>query len=143
LRAIATEATASGGATMAPSAIAAAKGMSGISACSTKATAKAVISTMPIASWVIARSARRIAITDDSTAAAYSNGGSNTVSTTSGSTSTVGTAGMNDTAIPAMTSRIGDGTLIRAAIPLTTTTPTTNRTTCSSSGIATPSGDLC
>ena len=84
--ATATAATASGGATMAPRASAAAKGISGISACSTTATANAVTSTMPNASWVMACSRRRIAITEDSTAAAYNRGGSSTVSTSSGLT---------------------------------------------------------
>ena len=83
---MATAATASGGATIAPSAMAAANGMAGISACRTTATAKAVTSTMPTASWVIACSIRRSAMIDDSTAAAYSSGGSSTVRMISGST---------------------------------------------------------
>ena len=85
-RATATAATASGGATMAPSASAAANGISGITSCSTNATANAVTSTMPMASWVMARSSRRIAMTEDSTAAANSSGGSSTDSTSSGLT---------------------------------------------------------
>ena len=99
-RASATAATASGGATIAPRASAAANGTPGTSAVSTIATVNAVSSTSTTASWKIGRSSLRIATADDSTAAAYNSGGNNTVSTSSGLTSNVGTPGMNETARP-------------------------------------------
>ena len=92
-RANATAATASGGATIAPSASAAANGRPGITMVITNATVNAVSRTSTTDSWKIGRISCRIATAEDSKAAAYSSGGNSTASTTSGLTSKAGTPG--------------------------------------------------
>ena len=132
-RPTATAATASGGATIAPSASAAANGRPGTTAGSTSATENAVMSTMPNASWRIGWIRVLIAITPESTAAAYSSGGMMTVSTSSGFTAYSGTPGMNDTANPTTSRTIGGDARTRWARLVTSSTPTTRPITGQSS----------
>ncbi len=84
-RATAVVATASGGATMAPSANAAAKDSPGTTQRATTATTSAVKATRPTESSAIGRRLRRMSISEVRIAAAYSRGGSSPMRTRSGS----------------------------------------------------------
>src|SRR6266545_180095 len=121
-RATAVAATASGGATIAPSAKQAASGTFGSSPCITNATQVAVKRTSPTANSRIGRRLNRNAGTEVSMAATYSSGGRMPTSTISGSSRISGIPGMNDSPTPTTTSRIGDSTPSREASAETTTT---------------------
>ncbi len=85
LRATAVVATASGGATTAPSANAAANDISGMTQCRTRATTSAVKATSPTESSAIGRRLRRKSRTEVRIDAAYRSGGSRPTRTRSGS----------------------------------------------------------
>ena len=108
-RATVVAATGSVGATIAPSANAAAHGRSSISACATTATVHIVASTSPIASIEIARISRLRSCRFAKNAAEYSSGGRKITSTSSGSSSTSGRPGTKPSTRPPATSTIGYG----------------------------------
>ena len=91
-RAMAVAATASGGATTAPNATAAANGM-GSSSQATRPTVNVVKITSPTARKPIARRLAEMSTRDVRMAAAYNNGGSNPISTRSGLSCTGSTNG--------------------------------------------------
>jgi hypothetical protein len=95
------------GDTIAPSANAAAHGISGIRACATTATAIIVISTNPTALSVVPRRLARMSPRLAKNAAPYRRGGRKSTRTTSGSRLTSGMPGMNPNAAPPMTSTMG------------------------------------
>ena len=100
-------AAASGGATMAPSAIAAAHGIPGTSQRATTATATTVRPTAASASPVTARQFCLRSRGEESKAASSSTGATSRVSARSGSRVTVGTPGSSASAAPASASRAG------------------------------------
>jgi hypothetical protein len=105
-------ATASGGEMMAPSTNDSAQSKPGITRCATQATAQVVKITHPIANKVIGRFAALKSGHDVFQAAEYKTGGRKMRKTTSGSREIEGIPGIIPMAIPAITSRIGYGTLI-------------------------------
>ena len=115
-------ATASGGETMAPSAMATAHGRFGSSACEAMATTAVVVNTSPTASRPIGRMACLNSRNDVKNAAAHRIGGRKTKNTRSGSSSGTLTPGRKPSASPASTWRIGDGMGKRRASAVSATT---------------------
>jgi hypothetical protein len=106
-------AAASGGATMAPSAIAAAHGMSGTSDRATTATTATVSATAPSARPATARQFACRSRGEASNAASSSTGATNSVSASSGSSTSVGVPGTSASAAPASATMAGYGVPIR------------------------------
>ena len=100
-------ATASGGDTIAPSTNATCQLIPGMNVCATQATAVVVATTRPMASSAIGRLLAAKSRHDVNHAAAYSSGGRNSSSTSSGLMWTRGRPGMNASARPPTTSRMG------------------------------------
>ena len=100
-------ATASGGATTAPSTSALASGSSGTSSHAAIPTTAVLNTTRPIASWLIRFMFSRRRSVELSSAAEYSSGGRTRKSTRSGSRGTTGMPGTNDIASPTTTSSSG------------------------------------
>ncbi len=125
-------ATASGGATTAPSAIARASGIAQIR-CTITPTSTADTTTSTMARNPITRRLRRKSTNGTCRAAAYSSGGRITVRTMSGSISKCGTTGMAPTPTPTTVSASGAATPMRPekneTTPMTSTTPTTTSVT--------------
>ncbi len=130
-RAMEVAATASGGATTAPRAIAAANEIDGTISHVTKPTAKVHASTKPTESHIRASLVEAKSISEVRIAAAYSRGGSSPTSTSSGSSSNDGTPGTNEATMPISTRRSGGDQPSRrdapAANATVTTTPRTRR----------------
>ena len=118
-------ATASGGATTAPSANAAARVSDGSAHHATRPTATVVTATRPTASSASASRTAAKSISEVRIAAAYSSGGSRPTSTRSGSSSKDGTPGMNDPTTPTITSTSGGDQPKRRDAPATNATVTT------------------
>ncbi len=112
------------GDTIAPNANAAAHGTSGTAQWIAAATAHIVSSTRTTALSVIARALWRRSRTDAKYAALKSSGGRNSSRTRSGSSSTCGTPGAKPMRLPPTTSRIGYGTPMRLARPVSRATLT-------------------
>src|SRR5699024_4348597 len=113
-RAIDVAATASGGATTAPSASAAVRGTGRIHH-ATRPTPMVVKTTSPTESKPIGRLLRRKSISDVRMAAAYSKGGRNPINTRSGVSATSGMNGTYEPTNPATTSSSGADSPIRRA----------------------------
>src|SRR5215203_806797 len=133
-------AAASGGATMAPSAIAAAHGMSGTSSRVTTATMAIVRTTAPRARLVTARQFARRSRGEESKAASTRTGATNSASASSGSSTIVGTPGISASAAPASATSAGYGAPIRRAraaraAPTSSSAMTTSNTLIASSGL--------
>src|SRR6185295_18507733 len=138
LETIAAAATASGGETIAPSAMAAAHGSPGNSACAATATTTDVTSTRPTASRVIDARFALNSRGDVKKAAAHNAAGRNTKNTRSGSSSGISTPGTRPTSNPAATWSTGVGTGSRRPSAVSATTSAANAmpmTTFESSGI--------
>ena len=113
-RATAVAATASGGATIAPSANAKGKEI-GSSAIATRATPAAVKSTNPKDKLMIATRLAATSMSEVCIAAAYSSGGNRPTRTSSGDRLIVGTPGMNEMATPTTSSASGLGSRVDSA----------------------------
>src|SRR3954452_23666816 len=127
-RPIADAATASGGATTAPRASAAARAMPGSSSQVTQPTNTVVTTT---STTDIEKMLALLCLKSNSDVrdvVAYSRGGSSAKSTTSGSSRTSGTEGRKDAAAPAITSTSGVGQPNRSQSPATTPTAMTRAT---------------
>jgi hypothetical protein len=127
-RAIAVAATASGGATTAPSAKAGAHPI-GSSHHASAATPTVVNTTSPTDNRPIGRRFCPKSISEVRRAAAYSSGGSSPISTNSGVSSTLSTNGRYDATNPAASKRTGDGNPIRRANDAKPTTVAAMNTT--------------
>ena len=114
-RSTAVAAAASGGATMAPSAIAAGQGSSGMSHRATSATAVTVSATATSARPVTARQLRLRSRGEESKAASSSTGATSRVSASSGSSVMLGVPGSSASAAPASASSAGYGAWSRRA----------------------------
>src|SRR5688500_597488 len=108
-------AAASGGATIAPSAIAAAHGIAGTIACATTATTMTVSATAPSASPAIGRQFARMSRGDESNAASSRTGATKSASASSGSRTSVGVPGTSASAAPASATGAGYGVANRRA----------------------------
>jgi len=127
LRAMAVAATASGGATTAPNAKAAA-GCTGSSHNTTRPTTTVLTMTSPTDSSAIGRALCRNSMREVLSAAAYNRGGRNPTRTTSGLSSTCGTPGTYEAPSPTSVSSSGAGSGSRCDIPLTSVTAATSAT---------------
>ena len=104
---IATAAAASGGATMAPSAIAAAQGMSGISRCATKATPTVVRPTAATTRVETGTQLLRRSRSEVSKAASSSTGATKSANARSGSSVQDGLFGTKAISAPPMARKVG------------------------------------
>jgi len=128
LRAIAVAETASGGATTAPRANATASG-TGRSHQTTTPTAKTLTMTSPTDSKAMGRALRRKSMSEVFSAAAYSRGGRNPISTSSGLSSKSGTPGRKEAMTPTIISTSGAGTESLRVAALTKMTTASSATT--------------
>lgn len=131
-RAIDVAAMASGGETMAPSAMAAGQPSCGARAIATAATARVVVKTRPTARRLIGRTLRHSSRGPREYEAENRIGGRKRASTTSGASSKRPRNGSTPRPSPATTIRIGYGTPSRWASSVTAATTARNRRTSSS-----------
>ncbi len=139
-RSTAVAATASGGATMAPRAIAAGHGMAGISAWATIATAAVVSPTAKTTRPVTGAQLSLRSLRDASYAASSNTGAMNSAKASSGGRVNVVPVGRNARAAPPSARNTGYGAPTRRAAAARITAAINSPSSCSSSLIAKPPG---